>query len=233
MRNFIILLISILGSSSVFAASKSSSKKAFEFRAHYSLYNTSNNKAFDDEVDTYVQETPDIQLPTGLGIDLTYQIDEIVIGARLELIEFKKSTYGQQAGIGAPIKKIDAELDGGRMGFLLGWRPIQWSKGYIGLMTHILPLSNAELTLDTQNTTTNAKEKLSFKSSGGNSFGAGLEGGVYVQDQFKAGVELGYTSFKSKSVADNTGADLVDGNGDKVNMDFSGPYGKFFVSADF
>lgn len=216
-----------------FASKKSSGKASpFEFRIHYGIQN-SDTKAFDEKMESYSTGVPDTKSPNFTGADTTYQIDEVVVGLRIETFEFSDANYSRQLGISANIEKIDVELSGLRAGFLLGWRPLQTKDFFIGLMTHYMPISIIDYTLTAKNTTTNAVEVDKFEGVTNSSFGAGLETGVYVKDQFKIGLEGGYTVFSARAFTDKSKNEILDTNSNPVTMSFSGPYGKLIVGANF
>jgi hypothetical protein len=233
MKNIFLLgLLCFTSSLSLAAGASSSKNKGVEFRIHYGLTSNSSS-SFDDKMETYLKGVPNIKGPQITGADLTYQINEIVLGLRFESFTLTDSTLSQQSGISAPIKQIDTELIGSRGGFLLGWRPVQWSKGYIGLTTHFLQSLGMNYTINTKNTTTNATEKFTYSGSADFGFGGGIEIGALVQDKYKVGIEVGSTTYTSKTFTDSSGAELVNTNGEKASIDFSGLYGKFLIGATF
>jgi hypothetical protein len=208
------------------------SSRAFaglEFRAHYGVLN-GDASSFNTALQTQIVNNPTLngKLPM-YGADLLYVMPFIHLsfGVRYEMFDFKNSG---PATIGGTAVTSDTELKGSRLSALLGYRLLENSLFYLGILGHYGLSQKMEYddNITISGTTTNNSNTGVVAPT----YGGGVEAGVTL-GPIILGAEVGYSVFKATSFTTSTGATFNDANGNAVALDLSGTYYKAMVGFTF
>jgi outer membrane receptor for monomeric catechols len=199
-----------------------------EFRAHYGVLN-GDASAFNTGVQSDITNNPTLngKLPM-YGADLLYVMPfvHLSFGVRYEMFDFKNSGPATFGGI--PVTS-DTELKGSRLSALVGYRLLENSLFYLGILGHY-GLSQ-KMEYDDNLTVSGTTTSNTYTGTVAPSYGGGVEAGVTL-GPIILGAEVGYTIFKATSFT-SSGATVNDASGNPITLDLSGTYYKAMVGFTF
>lgn len=219
MKRLLPLLILMLLSSTSFAQKTGNARK-LQFRV---LLGQSLSKPtdFNEQIQTISALTPAVEGIKFNSIDLLWVFDSgLLLGTRYDIIDHA----GAKSSVETKLKAERADL-------LAGWRFWRFEKGYLGLVGHVALGAN-KFTFDTKNYL-NSATNLNLQATVEQGYGIGIEAAFFLEKQFPIGLEIGYTSWKTKQFTDASGAIVRDSSAKDLQMDLSGPYVKMAIGFTF
>lgn len=221
MKNILLLLTLVFLSSPAFAQKTGNARK-LQFRVLLGQH-LATPSGFNEQIKTITANSPNVEKIKFNSIDLLWVFDNsTVLGARYDILEQEDASGPIQAKLRA--ERIDA---------LLGWRFYKFEKGYLGLISHVA-LGGDKFNYDTKTVLGNSPVTESkLKATVEQGYGIGLEGAFYLEKQFPIGLEIGYTTWKTKEFTDSSGAVVRDSSSKDLQMDLSGIYFKMAIGFTF
>ena len=218
----IFLLLTIVFLSLPTFAQKTGNARKLHFRVLFGQH-LATPSDFNEQIKTITANSPAVQKIKFNSVDLLWVFDNsTVLGARYDIID--------QEDASGPIQ---AKLRANRFDALLGWRFLKFEKGYLGLIGHVA-LFGDTFDYDTKTVLGNSPVTESkIKATVEQGYGIGLEGAFYAEKQFPIGIEVGYTTWKTKQFTDSSGAVVRDSSSKDLQMDLSGAYVKMVIGFTF
>lgn len=230
MKSLVALFVLLFASPFASAAtSTASSNSRWEGRAHYGAFLTKPND-FNDQMEGFVTGVPDLEAPKISGVDILLKLNSAVLGLRYEVLKYDKAGNGRISGA---LVNTQTNLDGMRVDLLGGWRFYNSTSGYAGILAHYGVMTDVKYKITSTNVGSSTVHEDKFSGKPDSTYGAGIEGGVYLQQKFILGAEVGYTSYLVSKFNDDSDAEVLDKNSKSIKMDLSGGYYKVFIGMTF